>query len=346
MSRVREAQEARGASATSSSTSDDNWVGTMLVFRELYKMPASLHPYASYDATADELEKLNSGEIKAFIKKWYTPKAATLVLTGPVEATDVRAAIDKAFGSWKGTESPGVGIGNPSVPEGTRIYVADRPGTTQCQVFLAAFGPQRNDTGKWAATAAGWQILGGGRAGKLESDLREKRSLVLSARTTVPDVAAGPQPLIVRADVSTAKLGRAVEGILAHLQRATDQAPKDDDVTAARRFLTDALATQWGSPGGIADGIALTAASARADDDADSFVKALAKVDSFTVAREMAGSVGGGHVLVVVGDASKIATTLTHFGEVAVVNPVAGFARTQSMTMNEKAPLEPSGEKQ
>jgi hypothetical protein len=54
--------------------------------------------------------------------------------------------------------------------------------------------------------------------------------------------------------------------------------------------------------------------------------------------------VGGGHVLVVVGDASKISAMLTHFGEVAIVNPTTGFSRTSNLPMNDKASLDPPGE--
>src|SRR5262249_26870252 len=48
--------------------SSGTWAATMLLWRELYRLPTGLHPYASYDAVPSDLGKITTQSCRDFYK--------------------------------------------------------------------------------------------------------------------------------------------------------------------------------------------------------------------------------------------------------------------------------------
>jgi len=161
----------------------------MLLWRELYRLPTAVHPYASYDALPSELVRITTQTCRDFYKKNFTPKNATIVIGGDIDADASRKAIDRAFGSWKGPEVTPPTFAEAMPPERLKILLADRPKSAQSDIYVGSLGPSRKDD-LWTAIKVANQILGGGVSGRLFLDVREKRSLAYNTRSSVGEVAA------------------------------------------------------------------------------------------------------------------------------------------------------------
>src|SRR5262249_43421460 len=156
--------------------------------------PTDHHPYASYDATPADIAKIGLNDVRALHRKLYVPKNTLVVVAGDTTPEATRAAVEKAFGGYKGGDAPIVSFTEPSPPTGLKITVVDRPKSSQSDLFVATLGPERVDK-QFAAFATANQILGGGVAGRLFLDVREKQSLAYRTASFVSEVAHGPSIL-------------------------------------------------------------------------------------------------------------------------------------------------------
>ena len=107
------------------------WAASMILYRELYSLPTSIHPYSRYDALPGELEKLTLADCKSWHQRHFVPSNATLVVAGDVTADEVLAATSKWFAGWKGTpvaRSRGYSAGSTTVmPLSSRISTRRPP---------------------------------------------------------------------------------------------------------------------------------------------------------------------------------------------------------------------------
>jgi predicted Zn-dependent peptidase len=326
--------------AADKAKSNGGWSATMLLRRELYRLPTGLHPYASYDARPAEIAKLTPALCRDFYKKNFTPKNTTIIVGGDIDVEASRKAVDKAFGSWKGPESPALTFAEPTPPERLKIFLADRPKSAQSDVFVGTLGPSRKDD-TWTAVKVANQVLGGGVSGRLFLDVREKQSLAYNTRSSVGELARGPVPIVAYAGTQTAKTGLAVQALLDNLKRISTEAAADDELNTARRYLADIFAVRMETVGSVADMVVALRVLGLPDDYYDTYRKEIGSVTGESAQKAIAEHVREGHAIIAVaGDAEKIGTVLSHFGDVVVVNPEKEFERVKTIPMNAAAAIE------
>lgn len=325
---------------SSQAQSSGAFAASMVLYRELYRLPTRLHPYAAYDALPSEIEKLGLGECRAFYRAHYGPTRTKLIVSGDADLATVKAKAARAFAGYSGSPITKPIPQRPVPPDQLRIVLADRPGSAQSDIYVGLLGPERRE-GDWPELAVANQILGGGGAGRLFLDVREQRSLAYNTRSSLGAVAMGPVPLTIYAGTQTAKTGLAVQALLEHLAKIASDAPTEEELTTSRRYLADVLGLQMETAGAVADMVASLEIFGLGDDYYDRYREALAEVtaeDALSAARSYLRKDHG--VLVVAGDASVVGPMLTHFGEVKVVDPVQGFTRLRTLPANPEAPLE------
>ncbi|HET9932220.1 MAG TPA: pitrilysin family protein, partial [Polyangiaceae bacterium] len=169
--RTREIERVK-SSARGSAT----WAAAMVLYRELFEIPTAVHPYSRFDAQPAELEKLTLADCKQWHRTHFVPANASLVVVGDVTPDRVEAAAKKAFGEWKSQPAPTLSVSAPFPPAQRDVYLVDRPGAAQSQIYVGMLGLSRTDP-DYPALAAANQVLGGGVSGRLFLDVREKRSL-------------------------------------------------------------------------------------------------------------------------------------------------------------------------
>lgn len=315
---------------------DGMWSASMMLYRNLL----AGSPYAAYDATSDDLAKIGPGDCKAFHKKLFVPKNMFVVVAGDVTADEVNAAVEKDFGSASGGEAPARTTSALIPPASLTITLVDRPKSTQSDVLAGVLGPYRT-AAAWPAFTAANQVLGGGVAGRLFLEVRERSSLAYRTNSSVTELAHGPSLLVAYAGTQSPKTGLAVKAVLDQLDRLGSSEPSAQETATATRFLSDVTAIRLETVGALATELVRTKTLGLPDDYATAYSKQIREVSAEAVAKTAALHAHATNaVLVVAGDAKVVGPMLSHFGDVKVVNPMKGFSTTETIAKNAEAPLE------
>ena len=315
--KARTVDEVAGAARSSGS-----YTATRMVFRELFPERGT---YGTYGLVPSEVERVDGAAVRDFHHRFYVPKATTLVLAGDVDEATARAAAERRFGSWTGGDVPKLELTAPRAPKTVRVIVAHRPKSVQSDVYVAMLAPPRTSSG-WPAVRVANQILGGGVASRLFTDVREQRSLAYRTSAQVLELAHGQQPLVVYAGTETGKTAQAVAGLLENLTRMTSSPPTAAETASARRFISDIFAIRMETIGSIADMVVLQETLGLPDGYWDAYrkqVRATEATEAESAAKTMYTT--NTAIIVVAGDADAIAPELARYGEVTVVDPEKEF---------------------
>jgi predicted Zn-dependent peptidase len=324
--RQREIDRVKDRARTSPS-----WLASMVLYRELYELPVSIHPYARYDALPAEMAELKLEHVRRWYKEHFTPENAVLVVSGDVSPDSVEKSAQRFFGSWRGARPAAPTFSDPRGPNGRKILVVDRPGSTQSNVLVGTLGPERRSD-QYPALMTANQILGGGVAGRLFLDVREKRSLAYNTGSWLEEPARGPMPIVLSAGTQTAKTADTVAALLEHYERMGKAPPSAEELERGARYLSDSFAFKMETAGAVADLAARLLVLGLPDETYDEYRRAVRALDAEGVAR--AASRAYRHdslVVVVAGDAAVIGSTLTRFGPVSVLDPEHEFSVKQSL---------------
>lgn len=333
----RELERVRNAAKASA-----GWAASMVLYRELFDLPTAIHPYAHYDAKPSELNKLTLDSCRRWYKTNVTPGNATLVIAGDVDASTAEAATKRVFAGWKGEKPSVQNYHTPVPPEARTVWLVNRPHSAQSQIYVAGLGPERS-TPDWPALAGTNQILGGGVAGRLFLDVREKRSLAYGTSSSLEEPARSPVPIVLSAGTQTAKTGLAMQALLENLDKISSAPPTNAEVGMASRYLSDSFLFRTETLGAVADLTVKLAVLGLPDDYFDVYRADVRKLDSasvFEASRKYFKIKTP--ILVVAGDAAVIAKPLSHFAKVVVIDPEHDFQPGQTLPFDASQPLEPA----
>lgn len=326
--------------AASSAKSSASYAAAMILYRELFEVPTAIHPYSRYDALPSELTKLTLADCKAWHKQHMTPKNAVLVASGDVDPDVLAKAAERAFSGWQGEKPEAPRFSEPMPDPERHLYLVDRPASGQAQVMVGRLGPERQSP-DWPSLAVLNQVLGGGVAGRLFLDVRERRSLAYSTGSSVEEPAHSPVPIVLSAGTQTAKAPQTVQALLENLEKMGKSPPTPAETEIASRYLSDSFLFKTETAGALADMTAKLSVLSLPDDYYDQYRKAVRGIEG-PAAFSQAGKFFSSErvVIVVAGDASKLADRLTHFSKVILIDPQKGFTPGRMLPMNAAQPLD------
>ncbi len=185
--------------------------------RQLYSVLYQGHPYGrSVLGDAGDLRGATQETLRGYYKRHYVPENMALVVVGPVNPAEVRAAAIAAFGAI-----PRAGYTRPAVPapaplDGVRTRSVERP-ERQTQLGLAWLAPPLGHPDMPAVDVLS-HILGGSRSSRLNQALREKARLV-SGISGWYGALQGAGAVGVTAQLESADQEAVERGILAEIRR-------------------------------------------------------------------------------------------------------------------------------
>jgi zinc protease len=193
--------------------------------RQLYGLLYHGHPYGRpVLGDAGDLRSATQETLRGYYKRHYVPENMTLVVVGPVNPTEVRAAAVAAFEARPRTGYTRQALPSPTPLTGVRARTVERP-ERQTQLALAWLAPPLGDP-DMAAVDVLAHILGGSRSSRLNQALREKARLV-SGISAWYGALQGAGALGVTAQLEGADQEAVERGILAEIRRI-----QSDSVTA------------------------------------------------------------------------------------------------------------------
>jgi predicted Zn-dependent peptidase len=308
--------------------SNGSWTATHLVFQEMYP---EKHPYETHGLLPSQITKIDGARIREFHRKFFVPKNASLIIAGDIDGATAKDLAQKHFGAWTGGEPPRVDfppLVSPEAPTDNgserRVFIAHRPRSVQSDVFVAMIAPERTDS-RWAQVRVANQILGGGVASRLFTDVREQRSLAYRTNSQIFELAHGNQPLVLYAGTESSKTGQAIAGLLENVEKMQTDPPSPQETETARRYLSDVFAVRMETIGSIADMVVTQETFGLPDGYWDTYRKELRATEAKDVAELDAKLFKHKSLIVVAGDADVIGGELARFGEVTVVDPEKEF---------------------
>ena len=203
-------------------------------FDELYALLYLPHPYGVPAlGTAVSLKRIDHPAIVARYREFFRPERMVLTISGQVRADEALAEVQRLFGGM----APGGGAAepsNPPPPPGGRRRVIEQA-AQQTQILVGGLAPAMGDRDH-ATVKVLSTILGGGMAGRLFAELRDKRALAYSA-TSFYEPLKEPGALILYLGTTPESAGQAEQALLAEIARIQREPVSDDELRRAKRFL-------------------------------------------------------------------------------------------------------------
>ena len=127
--------------------------------------------------TAADVQKITRADLETFWKTFYRPNRAILAVAGDVDVPHLRAALEKAFGSWARGEAPARPDFKVPPAEKTRVLLVDKPDLTQATMIVGHPGIRHADPRWYAATLVNYVLGGSDFSSRLMTEVRSKRGL-------------------------------------------------------------------------------------------------------------------------------------------------------------------------
>jgi predicted Zn-dependent peptidase len=304
--------------AEDAARSNGSFGAMRVIFRELFP---DKHPYATARLLPTEIAHVDGAQIREFHRRFYVPKATTVVIAGDVDGDAAKAAVDEQFGKWAGEPPPKIDFPSPKPVAKTHVVIANRPKSVQSDVFVAMIAPDRRSP-EWARVRVANQVLGGGVASRLFLDVREQRSLAYRTNAQIIELAHGEQPLVLYAGTETSKTTQAVSALLENVTRMTTSPPSQPETDTARRYLADIFAVRMETIGSVADLVVTAETLGLPDGYWDAYRKELRATEAAQLVDAAKRMYAADRALVVVaGDADVFANDLARVGDVIVIDP-------------------------
>jgi zinc protease len=203
-------------------------------FDELYATLYGTHPYAlSILGTAESLKRIDHPAIVAWYRRFYRPGRMKLAVSGQVKASEVIAEARRLFGSLPAGGHAGDAAIPPPTSTGRRITI-EQP-AQQAQILAAGLAPRLSDRDH-AAVKVLANVLGGGMAGRLFAELRDKQALAYTAGAFY-DPVREPGALILYLGTAPDSVTRAEEALRKEIDRIRSEPVGADELARAKGYL-------------------------------------------------------------------------------------------------------------
>lgn len=203
-------------------------------FDELYAARYGAHPYGRPTlGTPESLRRIDHAAIVAWYRTFYRPERMVLAVSGQVSGDEVLAEARRLFGAVPGGSAPAP-PSNPAPAAGARRVVVEQP-AQQAQVVAGGLAPSL-DHPDHAAVKVLATVLGGGMAGRLFAELRDKQALAYTA-SAFYDPVREPGVLILYLGTAPDNVERAERALLAEIERVQREPLTAEELARAKGFL-------------------------------------------------------------------------------------------------------------
>lgn len=208
------------------------------------------HPYGRpVKGTGESIASVTSGDLHDYVRRVFARDKLVVSAVGDIAAEELGKALDQLFGDLP-AQSALVQVAEATPPMGpTReVIVMDVP---QSVAQFGHRGIARDDDDFIAAYVLNYIIGGGGFSSRLMEEVREKRGLAYSVSSNLHPYRHGA---VFVGNVATKNeaVGESLTVIEDELTRLAAQGPSEEELEAAKAYLTGAYALRFESSSSIA----------------------------------------------------------------------------------------------
>jgi zinc protease len=203
-------------------------------FDELYAVVYGAHPYGRPAlGTPESLARIDHAALVAHYRASYRPERMVLAVSGQVKTADVLDEARRLFGGLAGGGTV-VAPPNPRPSPTSRRQVVEQP-AQQIQILAGSLAPTLDhpDHAPVKVLAA---VLGGGMAGRLFAELRDKQALAYTASAFYEPVRE-PGIFVLYLGTAPGNAARAEAALLKEIERVRNELVAADDLSRAKGYL-------------------------------------------------------------------------------------------------------------
>jgi len=203
-------------------------------FDALYAAVYDRHPYALASlGSRESLARIDHAALVGWYRAFYRPERMTLVVSGQVPSAEVIVEARRLFGAAPGAALPPDPPLAPPPAAGGRIVV-EAP-AQQSQILVGGLAPPL-DHPDHAAVKVLSTILGGGMAGRLFVELRDRSALAYTAASYYEPVRE-PGLLVLYLGTAPQNSVRAEQALLREIEKIQAVPVSADELSRAKGYL-------------------------------------------------------------------------------------------------------------
>ncbi|OLP15676.1 peptidase M16 [Leptolyngbya sp. 'hensonii'] len=236
------------------------------------------HPFHTFPTEAS-LKGITRDGMVRFYQEHYRPDATVLALVGSFDPATVKQLLQRELGLWKTAGAPpAVTYPSVSLPKSPVRLTPDMPGKTQSVTLLGYQGINRRDPLYYPSLVLN-EILGGSTlSSRLGTEIRDRQGLTYGIYSFF---AAGQQkgPFLIQMQTAPEDAQRAIVATVKLLEQLRDVGVTPDEVTTAKRALTNSYPVDLADPDNLTEVILMNQVYGLSLDELRQFP---AKVDAIT----------------------------------------------------------------
>ncbi|MGH0030452.1 MAG: M16 family metallopeptidase [Myxococcota bacterium] len=272
--------------------------------------------------TAETVVRFDAARARAFHQQIALPNNAVFSVSGDVEAADIIARVRDRFGDWQPGEVPPVGPLPPATtPEARRILVVDRPDLAQARIVVAHEGIARTDDERVAAGLMNLVVGGSGFSSRLMAALRTEEGLTYGVWSGF-SMRRAPGPYLASTFTKVPTVRRALDLVLAELERGRSDPPDDEEVAWARTLAVGRFSMGLETSDAVVQALVDLDVHGLPEDSLDTYRARVRATTAEEIARSASDLLHPDRAaIVLVGPAAEIVPQVEDLGPVEVVTP-------------------------
>lgn len=208
------------------------------------------HPYGiTTQQRLKALPSITAEDLKAFAKDRLVRDRLYIGVVGNLSPQELGAILDKVFGGLPLSDTE-FALKDAVLPQAAKTIVVEAP-VQQSSAAFGAPGVKRNDPDYYAAYVMNFILGGGGFVSRLTEEVREKRGLAYSVYSYLsPRDAAGA--IVGGVATQNTRMKESLDVIAQEWKRMGEDGPTEEEMTAAKSYLTGSFPLSFSSSGSIA----------------------------------------------------------------------------------------------
>lgn len=208
------------------------------------------HPYGEFE-TEKTVSNVQVQDIKTYYDTYFKPNIGYLAIVGDITRKEAEKLTHHYFGAWQKGEVKPLEWTVPAAPQQTSVVLVDRPTSVQSVVNITYPLPLKQNDPDAIAVQLLNNILGGGSAGRLFLNLREKKGYTYGAYSSIsPDKLVGS--FSANASVRTEVTDSAVYQFLHELKQLDNKTITEEELASSKAILSGNFGRSLEQPATIA----------------------------------------------------------------------------------------------
>jgi zinc protease len=279
------------------------------------------HPYAISAPTPASVDALDREKIVRFYASQFAPRGSVAVIVGDFDANRIEMKARDVLGAWKTAmkkSADAVASTNLARSSTARVLLIDRPGSSQADFRIGGLAVKRSDADYFQLLVAN-AVLGAGTSSRLFMNIRERKGYAYDVFSSI-DALRQAGTFFAGAETRTEVTVAAIKEMLAEFDKLRAVKVGPQELQNAKNYLNGLFSLALSIQGGVGERTLQTYMLELGHDYLETYRSRIEAVTAEQVQRAATRYlVNDVAAVVVVGDASKLATGLKSIAPVEVL---------------------------